>query len=321
MLVSVKDVVRAKKVITPYVHHTPISHSNTFSKMSGVNFYMKCENFQKTGSFKIRGGLNNLFALTAEQRKNGVVTPSSGNHAQGVAYAAQLLGARCTVCMGDWSSPAKIAACKGYGAEVKLIDGDAGEVHNEAKRLHEAHGYEFISVDSVLTIAGHGTIGLEILRDLPEVNAIVTPISSGGLISGIATAVKQLCPDVKIYGVQPEHSAAMKAALDTGHPVQVKCDTCCDGLTATNVTEFPLEIVKRYVDDVITVPERETRRAVAQALQYTKMLVEPSSAITIAAILNDRLPVKGNVVAVLTGGNLSTESLSEILTETSSDPV
>lgn len=152
-------------------------------------------------------------------------------------------------------------------------------------------------------------------------DAIVALISSGGLISSIATAVKRLRPQVKIYGVLPRYSAAMKAALDVDRPVYIKCDTCCDGLTAAQVTEFPPEIVKRYVDDVITVPERETRRAVAQALQYTKMLVEPSSAITIAAILNDRLPVKGNVVAVLTGGNLGFDLLGEILSENSEDPV
>ena len=318
MIVSLKDVAQAKKAITPYVHHTPLFHSNTFSKICGANFHMKCENLQKTGSFKVRGALNNLLNMSPEQRKNGVVTASSGNHAQGVAYAAQLLGVRCVLCMQNWSSPAKVSACRAYGAEVRLVDGDSADTLVEAERLRDAHGYEFIHpFNSALTIAGQGTIGFEILKDLPDVDAVIVPISGGGLASGVGVTLKELYPNIKIYGVQPENSAAMRLALNQGHVVRIdRCDTCCDGLTAIMVGEATLEMVKRYLDDVITLTEAEIKEAVVTTLQYTKMMVEPSSATAIAAILNKRVPIKGNVVAVVTGGNCSMQFLSEVLEET-----
>lgn len=318
MIIALRDVAQARRIITPYVHHTPLFYSSTFSKICGAKFYMKCENLQKTGAFKVRGALNNLLNMTPKQRKNGVVTASSGNHAQGVAYAAQLFGVRCVLCMQDWSSPVKISACRGYGAEIKLIDGDSVDTLVEAERLHNAYGYEYIHpFNSALTIAGQGTIGFEILKDLPDVNMVVVPVAGGGLASGLGVALKELYPQIKIYGVQPENSAAMRAALDKGHVVRIdRCDTCCDGLAAKMVGEATLEMVEHYLDGLITLTETEIKEAVITTLQYTKMMIEPSSATTIAAILNKRVPVKGNVVAVATGGNCSMQLLSEILQET-----
>lgn len=317
MIITLQDVANAKKLIMPYVYHTPLSYSSTFSKMVGANFYMKCENLQKTGAFKIRGAMNNLLSMTDKQRKRGVVAASSGNHAQGVAYAAQMFGTHCVVCMQDWSSPAKIAACRGYGAEVKLIDGDSADTIEEATRLRDECGYKYIdSFNSALTIAGQGTIGIEILQDLIDVDLVVLPVSGGGLASGVGVALKELYPHIKVYGVQPERSAAMRASLDQGRVVKIdSCATCCDGLTAKTVSEETLEMAERYLDDVITLSEAEIREAVVTVLQYTKMVIEPSSATAVAAILNKKMPIRGNVVAVATGGNMSMQLLDEILKE------
>ena len=321
MMISLQDVIKAKRAITPYIHHTPLVHSTTFSKICGAKFYMKCENLQKTGAFKARGGVNSVLNLDEKQREKGVVTASSGNHAQGVAYAAQLFQTACVLCMQDWSSPAKIAACRGYGAEIKLIDGDSQDTIAEANRLKNKYGYEFVHpFNSNFTVAGQGTIGLEILQDLPDVDVVVVPIAGGGLASGVAVALKEINPKIRIYGVQPEKSAAMKMSLEAGRVVEIdRCDTCCDGLTAKTVGQGTFEIVKHYLDDVITVSEIEIKEAVIRTLQYMKMMIEPSSATAVAAILNKKIPICGNVVAVATGGNCSMQLLSELIDETQND--
>ena len=317
MIISIRDVAEAYSLIHPYIHHTPLVYSDTFSKMCGAKFHMKCENLQKTGAFKARGGMNNLLHLTGEERRRGVVTASSGNHAQGVAYAAQMFGAHCVLCMQDWSSPAKIAACKGYGAEIRLIDGDSVDTLVEAERLRDERGYIYLHpFNSAWTIAGQGTIAFEILEDLREVDTVVLPVAGGGLAGGVGMVLKELYPHIKIYGVQPVGSAAMRASLDAGRVVKLdRCDTCCDGLAAMMVGDATLEMASHYLDDVITLSESEIRQAVVTTLQYTKMLIEPSSATTVAAILGKKVPLKGNVVAIATGGNCSPQLLSEIVAE------
>lgn len=317
MIISIQDVARARRLITPYIHHTPLVYSDTFSKMCGSNFYMKCENLQKTGAFKVRGGMNNLLQMSEEQKKHGIVTASSGNHAQGVAYAAQRFKVECVLCMQDWSSPAKIAACKKYGAKINLIDGDSVDTLVEAERLRDEFGYEYLHpFNSALTIAGQGTIAFEILEDLRDVDTVVLPVAGGGLASGVGIVLKELYPSIKIYGVQPEHSAAMRASLDAGRVVKLdKCDTCCDGLAAMMVGDATLEMVEHYLDDVITLSESEIREAVITTLQYTKMMIEPSSATTVAAILNHKVPLGKNVVAIASGGNCSMQLMNEIIAE------
>ena len=317
MIISIKDVAEARRLIQPYIHHTPLIHSGQLSKMCGAKFYMKCENLQKTGAFKARGGMNNLLHLSEEERRRGVVTASSGNHAQGVAYAAQLFGSHCVLCMQDWSSPAKIAACKGYGAEIRLIHGDSVDTLVEAERLRDECGYIYLHpFNSAWTIAGQGTIAFEILEDLRDVDTVVLPVAGGGLASGVGMVLKELYPHIKVYGVQPEHSAAMRASLDAGKVVKLdRCDTCCDGLAAMTVGDATLEMVQHYLDDVITLTEAEIRRAVVTTMQYTKMLIEPSSATTVAAILGGKVPLKGNVVAIATGGNCSPQLLKDIYDE------
>ena len=317
MMISMQDVAEARRLITPYIHHTPLVHSTMLSKMCGAEFYMKCENLQKTGAFKVRGGMNNLQHLTPEERARGVVTASSGNHAQGVAYAAQMFHTHCTLCMQDWSSPAKIAACKGYQAEIKLIHGDSVDTLVEAERLRDECGYIYLHpFNSAWTIAGQGTIAFEILEDLAQVDTIVLPVAGGGLASGVGMVMKELYPHIKVYGVQAKNCAAMYESLKAGRLVKLeKCDTCCDGLAAMMVGDATLEMVGHYLDDVITLTEEEIREAVVTTLSYMKMLIEPSSATTVAAILGKKVPVKGNVVAIATGGNCSPQLLASILTE------
>jgi len=317
LIISLKDVMRAKRTISPHIHHTPLLHSSTFSKRCGADFYLKCENLQKTGSFKVRGALNNLLNMDPEQRRRGVTTCSSGNHALGVAYAAQLFDVPCVVFMQAWASPAKVAACRAYGAEVRLVDGDSLDTLNEAQRLSQQQGYAFVHpFDSAYTIAGQGTVGLEILEDLLDVEAVVVPVSGGGLLGGVSLALKELCPEIKVFGVQAENLAAMRAALDQGQVVTIEPRaTCCDGLTAVRAGENTFELVQHYVDDVITLSEEEIKEAVITTLEYTKLLIEPSSATAVAAILGNKIPVKGRVVAVLTGGNCSVHLLGEFAKE------
>ena len=317
MVISMQDAAEASRLIHPYIHHTPLIHSVQLSKLCGAEFYMKCENLQKTGAFKARGGMNNLLHLTEEARSHGVVTASSGNHAQGVAYAAQMFGVHCVLCMQDWSSPAKVAACRGYGAEIRLIHGNSVDTLVEAERLRDERGYVYLHpFNSAWTIAGQATIGFEILEDLRDVDTVVLPVAGGGLASGVGMVLKELYPQIKIYGVQPEHSAAMRASLDAGRVVTLdRCDTCCDGLAAMTVGDATLEMVRHYLDDVITLTELEIRRAVFTTLQFTKQLIEPSSATTVAAILGGKVPLKGNVVAIASGGNCSPQLLSEICRE------
>lgn len=317
MIISLQDIMKAMKTIAPRVHHTPLVRSATFSKMCGADFYLKCENLQKTGSFKVRGALNNVLNLSHEKRKRGVTTCSSGNHGLGVAHAAQLLGVPCVVFMQAWASPAKVAACRAYGAEVRLVEGDSLDTLREALLLSREQGYEFIHpFDSSFTIAGQGTVGLEILQDLIDVDAVVVPVSGGGLLGGVSLVLKELCPEIKVYGVQSENLAAMKAALDRGHPVTVEPrETCCDGLTAVRVGDGTLDIVRHYVDEVVTLCEEEIKEAVLTTLQYTKLLIEPSSATAVAAILGKKIPVNGKVVAVLTGGNCNIRLLGAFAEE------
>jgi threonine dehydratase len=306
-LPTIRDVWRAQEVIRPHVAHTPILPSRTLSAMTGATVALKAENLQRSGAYKIRGATYKLSRLGPEERARGVIAASAGNHAQGVAIAAASLGIPCTIVMPEAAPLAKVTATQGYGARVVL----AGETYNEAyaraRELQAETGATYIhAYDDPDIIAGQGTVALEILADQPDVEAIVVGIGGGGLISGIATAVKALKPDVRIIGVEAAGAASMRAALDAGQVVALPAiNTIADGIATKTVGRYTFEIVRTLVDDVIAVDDEEIIRAVLLLLERCKLLVEGAGAVGVAALLGGRLDLAGKrTVAVLRGGNI-----------------
>jgi threonine dehydratase len=306
-LPTIRDIWHAQEVIRPHVYHTPLLPSRTLSAMSGAQVYLKAENLQRSGAYKIRGATYKLSRLTAEERARGVIAASAGNHAQGVAIAAAALGIPCTIVMPVAAPLAKVTATQGYGATVVLHGDNYNEAYARACELRDETGSTYIhAYDDPDIIAGQGTLGLEILADLPDVEAIVVSIGGGGLISGVATAVKALKPDVRIIGVQASGAASMRAALDAGHLVSLaSINTIADGIATKSAGEYTFEIVRTLVDEVVTVDDEEIIHAVLLLLERCKLLVEGAGAAGVAALLSRRLPVEGKrTVALLSGGNI-----------------
>ncbi len=306
-LPTVTDVWRAQEVIRPHVYHTPLLPSRTISELSGAKVLLKAENLQRSGAYKIRGATYKLSRLSSEERARGVIAASAGNHAQGVAIAASALGIPCTIVMPVGAPLAKVTATQGYGATVVL----AGETYNDAYaracEIQRETGATYIhAFDDPDIIAGQGTLALEILADCPEVEAIVVGIGGGGLISGIATAVKTLKPDVRIIGVQAAGAPSMRAALDAGKIVTLSdISTVADGIATKAAGAYTFEIVRALVDDVVTVDEEEIVHAVLLLLERCKLLVEGAGAVSVAALLSGRLALDGKrTVAILSGGNI-----------------
>lgn len=313
---SLADIYAAKIRIAPYLWRTPLFSSGTLSRMTGTTLRLKAENLQRTGSFKSRGALNAILQLPEEARPRGVVTFSAGNHGQGLAYAAQLAGVHCTVYMAQNAVQSKVDAIRGYGAETRFGPG-IHEAFAEMERFTQDSGATFISPFADPKImAGQGTVGLEILEDFPEVEQIVVGIGGGGLICGIALAVKAIRPDVRIVGVEPEGSTAVSQALSAGTPVRIeRNETIADGLAAPFTTELPLAIIQRYVDDVVLVSEDEILAALRLILGRSKQLVEPAGAAATAALLTNKaaVPHGANTVAILSGGNIDLNRLKNAL--------
>ncbi len=314
VLISLEDIYAARDVIKDRVHRTPLIHSTYLSKKTGQQLYFKLELFQKTGSFKPRGVLNKLHHLTPEERRRGVITISAGNHAQALAWAASQTGISAVTVMPVTAVPSKVLATKDYGAEVILTEGDllakCLEVQNE-RDLVLVHPF-----DDPLVIAGQGTVGQEILADIPEVGAVIVGIGGGGLISGIATAVKAQKPAVKIIGVEPEGAAAMSASLKRGEPVHLEhTDTIADGLAAPFAGKHTLLHVQQRVDDVVLVSDGEIIEALRLLLERCKVLAEPAAAATLAALLSGKVTLPDNTitVCVLGGGNVDRERLRILL--------
>ncbi len=307
--------VEALEVVHKYAHRTPLEHSATFSRITGLNVYLKYENMQKTGSFKVRGALYKVSRVAS--RVKGVVAASAGNHAQGVAYAARCYGLKAVIVMPETASIAKIEATKGYGAEVILYGRVYDEAEQEARRIAREKGYEFIhAFNDVDVIAGQGTIGHELLEQLPSVDAIVVPIGGGGLISGIASVVKTRKPNVKVIGVEPSHAPKMLASLRAGHPVRIEPKpTIADGLVAKSPGELTYSIVSELVDDIVTVSEEEIAHAIYLLLERCKILAEGAGAVSIAAILSGKVDVERgrNIVAIISGGNIDLTQLYRVL--------
>ena len=314
---NLADIRAAHARVAPRIHRTPLLSATRLGSRAGVTLFHKCESLQKTGSFKVRGALNNVSQLDAAARKRGVVTVSAGNHAQALAWAARDAGVRCTVVMPVTASRMKVEASRGYGAEVVLHGASGIEAFAHAHALANERDLTFVHpFDDPAVIAGQGTVGLEILEQLEDVDIVVVPIGGGGLIAGIATAIKESRPEVRVFGVEPTGAAVMRKSLDEGHPVRLESmKTIADGLAAPMAGEVTYPIVKHYVDDVVLVTDDEIMNAMREILFSAKLLAEGGGAAATAAILSGKLKLDGRrVVAVLSGGNVDASRVSDVLT-------
>ncbi len=313
--VSLDEVREAQKMLSGVARTTVLEGSRFLSGLVGAPVHLKCENLQRTGSFKVRGAYVRIAGLSEQERAAGVVAASAGNHAQGVALAAALLGVRSTVFMPEGAPLPKVAATREYGAEVRLYGQIVDETMRAAQEYARATGAVFIHpFDHPDVIAGQGTVGLEILEQCPEVRTVVVGIGGGGLAAGIAVAVKALRPDVRIVGVQAAGAAAYPPSLAAGHPVSVEAPaTMADGIKVGRPGEVPFRIVEELVDEVRTVSEDELSSALLLLLERAKLVVEPAGASPVAALLSDPGAFEGPVVAVLSGGNVDPLLMQRIL--------
>jgi threonine dehydratase len=313
--VTLDDVKTAQSRIRPHVHRTPLLHSATLSALTGTNLWLKAENLQKTGSFKPRGGINAALQLTPQECTRGVIGVSAGNYAAALAFGARMAGTRATLVMPETAPRSKVAATRGYGAEVVLVDGH--RLMESMEEIQRGEGQIFIHpFDHPQVIAGHGTIGLEIAEDLPDVEVVVVPVGGGGLISGIATALKALIPSVVLVGVEPEGSDVVSQSLAAGRPIRLeRFQTVADGLNAPWSAPTSFAIIQRLVDEVVAVSDEEIVRALALILERTKLLVEPAGAAAVAALLAGRVPQAPGkrTVAILSGGNVDLIRLGELV--------
>ncbi|MCG3172030.1 MAG: L-threo-3-hydroxyaspartate ammonia-lyase [Myxococcota bacterium] len=322
--VTLQDIQVAAERIRNEVHYTPIFPSRTLSQMTGNHVFLKAENLQRGGAFKSRGACNKLASLSEDHRKRGVVTFSSGNHAQGVALAASSFGVPCVVVMPVDAPRPKVEATRGYGAEVEFAGRTSAERKARALEIAAGRGMTVIPpFDDREVIAGQGTIGLEILKELPTVEAVVTPVGGGGLIAGIAVAVRSLRPEVRIYGVEPEAADAMGQSLRKGEVVTIEPgETIADGLKPVAPGKLNFQIAQRLVTGMVTVNDNEIRGALKLLVERTKLYVEPSGAVGIAALLARKLPVKkANIVVVLSGGNMDPLVLASLANPSESQGV
>jgi threonine dehydratase len=313
--VTLDDVYAARDVLQGIVRPTPLEYSRGLSDRVGGKVHLKCENLQRAGSFKIRGAYTRMSRLSDEEKARGVVAASAGNHAQGVALAAQLLGIRSTVFMPTGAAIPKLLATKGYGAEVELLGQTIEESLTAAREFAEDTGAVLIHpFDHPDIVAGQGTVGLEIIEECPDVRTVVVCTGGGGLLAGVATAVKGLRPDVRVVGVQAEQAAAYPESLKAGHPVPLdRMSTMADGIAVGCPGEVPYAVVKALVDDVATVPEEMLSRALLFLIERAKLVVEPAGAAGVAALLQDPTSFEPPVVAVLSGGNIDPLLLLRVL--------
>ena len=312
-MINIADIRKAYSNISSNIHRTPISTSTYLSQKFNSNFFFKQELFQKTGSFKIRGVLNKLSSLTSDQLQNGVISLSSGNHAQAVAYGSKIYNTSSTIVMPAYSTKSKIEATKGYGAKVIITDEDLISVVNEIQKKTNATLIHPFDDDYI--IAGQGTLGLEITEDMPDIDHIFTTIGGGGLISGICIAMKAHNPKIKIIGIEPEGADGMRQSLEKKKPVTLdSINTIADGLSAPFIGKRNFEIVQKHIDQLITVSDKEIIESMWLIFERTKLFVEPSAAAGLAPILFDKykLPINSKAMFILCGGNIDKEKLIQI---------
>lgn len=315
-MLELKDFEAAAERLKNVIHQIPLSTSATFSSMTGAEVYLKCENQQKTGSFKVRGAYNKIMKRYAEGNLKAVVASSAGNHAQGVAFAASSVGVPATIVMPRSTPIAKVSATEGYGAKVVLSGTIYDEAYAKACQICEETGAEFIHpFDDEDVMAGQGTIALEILRDLPYVDMIFVPAGGGGLISGVAACAKQINPRVQVIGVQAEGAPAIANSFRAGKlQASENVRTIADGIAVKSPGEHTFEYIQKYVDRVVTVSDDDIASTILLLLERTKQVVEPAAATSLAAILSNKIDIKGKkVVCVLSGGNIDVSFIHKIV--------
>ena len=299
--------------VAPHIHHTPLLTSRTLSELTGFEVRLKAEMFQRTGSYKVRGPLNKFTFLTEQERQRGVICSSAGNHAQGVALAARIHGIKAVVVMAENATPSKVAATRGYGAEVVPHGTIWDEANEKARALVRERGYTYIHpFDDLQLIAGQGTLGLEIVRDWPEVDVVVVPIGGGGLISGVAMAVKAVKPSARIVGVESSGAPGMRDSVRAGGVVTLdRVDCIIDGLRVKRVGETTFEIVRRWVDEIVTLPDEQIFDAMIWIMSRAKLVVKGAAAAPVAALLHGLVaaPRGAKVCCVLSGGNVNLDQI------------
>lgn len=317
MRVTLEDIQKARTTIEKLVNHTQCDHSKSLSDLLGSEIFLKLENTQKTGSFKIRGASNKITSLTADEKKRGVIACSAGNHAQGVALSSKLNNVKSVIVMPENAPIAKIDATKRYGAEVIMHGSMFDEAKEHAFKLAKEHGYVFVHpYEDEKVIAGQGTIGLEILEEIPELDTVVIPIGGGGLISGISLAIKSLNPKIKIIGVQTELVDTMAQMFHTKKyvPLSKPVATLADGIAVKTPSETMFHsFIEKYVDEVVTVTEDEIAEAIVFLLERAKTVAEGSGAVTVAAALSKKLKMGKNTCLVVSGGNIDLNIVSDII--------
>jgi threonine dehydratase len=324
-MVTLSHIQSALAKVRKSIYVSPCTRSETFSELTGNSIYLKLENRQRTGAYKERGALNKLLSLTAEERSQGVIAASAGNHAQAVAYHASNLGIRARIVMPLPTPLIKVSATRGYGGDVVLHGSNYDEAYEEALRLSAQDHLTFVhAFDDDAVIAGQGTLGLELLEQHPDLEAVVVPIGGGGLIGGIGCALKETNPRIQVIGVQPARIPSVKVALSEGKPVTLpSAVTIADGIAVRRAGERTLPLIQKYVDDIVTVEEEEIANAVLLLLEREKMLAEGAGAAAVAAIVNRRIPAIRDsatrekpgkkVVAIVSGGNIDVTLLARII--------
>ncbi len=309
------DIKQAAEQINPYIHHTPLLCNNTLSQLLNREVRLKTENLQRAGSFKIRGAMNKLLSLSDEERARGVVAFSSGNHAQGVALAARFLGVKATIVMPEDAVAIKVAATKDYGAEVVQSGVDVATRGQVAKDIVNQTGATLIPpFDDPFIVAGQGTVGLEIFQDWPTVDTVITPLGGGGLLSGTALALTELNPKIRVYGVEPEAGNDGQQSLQNGKIVTIEPPhTIADGARTTAIGELPFTIIQSCVEDIFTVPDETLLATIKLLALRCKLVVEPTGALALAALLTGKIPDNGKTVVVLSGGNITPHTLAQAM--------
>ncbi|WP_380678981.1 threonine ammonia-lyase [Salinigranum sp. GCM10025319] len=316
-MLSLDDVLEAQPRVEAVARRTPLDYSHTFSRMSGAEVHLKLENFQRTGAFKIRGATNRIATLSEKEREAGVVTASAGNHAQGVALAATRAGVDSTIVMPEFAPISKVNATRRYGGRVVLHGVDYSEAQARAHEIEREEGRTYVhAFDDPVVMAGQGTLGLEILDQCPDVETVVVGIGGGGLISGIATAIKAQSPETRVVGVQAEGASSLADSLDKGEVVELdSVDTIADGIATRRVGEKTFEVIRERVDEVVTVSDEEIAMAVTHLLERAKTLVEGAGAVPLAAVLSEAFDYdEGEVIVpALCGGNIDLNVLTTVL--------